>query len=46
MRVFDRLALKPFQTAMGGYKRYKSLTFEHGVIVSAINPRVNHIAGA
>ena len=44
MRVFDRLALKPFKTTMGGNKRYKSLTGKHGIVVSAINPRGNHVA--
>lgn len=45
MRVFNRLALKPFKATMGGNKRDKSLTGKHGIIVSAVNPRGNHVAG-
>lgn len=45
MRVLNRLALKPLEATVGGNKRHKSLTGKHSVIVSAANPRVNHIAG-
>lgn len=34
-----------FKQPGGGGKRHRSLTGEHGVIVSAVDPRVNHVAG-